>query len=496
MASERTTHRALTVAGLILALAMAALESTVVATAMPTVIGDLGGIHQYAWVTTAYLLTSSVLVPICGKLSDIYGRKPIMLFGIAVFLLGSIASGAARSMPQLIAFRALQGAGAGAMQPMAMTISGDIFDLKERARIQGVFGAAWGLFGIIGPMVGGLIVHYFSWRWVFYINIPFGAASVALVATSFHERIDRRPHELDFLGAALLTAGVVALLLATGRLGGETTLLAAVASAALFAVFFAVERRAPEPMIPLPLFRRPVMFISNVAGAILGGAMMGTITFVPLFVQGVLRGSPTDAGSAIAPMLIGWPIASAIGGRLIPRVGFRPLIWIGLGVTAAAGLALALGGTHDTPLMLRATTLVFGVGMGLSNVALLIAVQSSVAWEQRGIATASTMFSRLLGGVVAVGIMGGVLTAQLAKDPSIPADAASRLLTAEGARGLDPSIVQHLGEALTSGLTTVFWIIAAMGITGFIAALWFPRVPIEAAGGDAAVGPPSEAGIG
>ncbi|KYF56571.1 disulfide bond formation protein DsbA [Sorangium cellulosum] len=474
---------------------MAALESTVVATAMPTVIGDLGGIQQYAWVTTAYLLTSSVLVPICGKLSDIYGRKPVILFGIAVFLIGSIASGAARTMPQLIAFRALQGAGAGAMQPMAMTISGDIFDLNERARIQGVFGAAWGLFGITGPMVGGLIVHYLSWRWVFYINIPFGIAAAALVATAFHERIDRRRHELDFLGAALLSAGVVALLLATGRLGGQTTVIAAIASVVSFAAFFAVERRAPEPMIPLPLFRRPVMLISNVAGAILGGAMMGTITFVPLFVQGVLRGSPTDAGSAIAPMLVGWPVASAIGGRLIPRVGFRPLIWVGLGFTALAGLALAIGGAHETPLMLRATTLVFGVGMGLSNVALLIAVQSSVAWDQRGIATASTMFSRLLGGVVAVGIMGGVLTAELAKDPSIPADAASRLLTEEGARGLDPSVVQHLGEALTSGLTTVFWIIAVMGVVGFISALWFPRVPLEP-GQDKAVAPPGEAGIG
>ncbi|AUX40623.1 MFS transporter [Sorangium cellulosum] len=494
MPSERKTHRALTVVGLILALAMAALESTVVATAMPTVIGDLGGIHQYAWVTTAYLLTSSVLVPICGKLSDIYGRKPVMLFGIAVFLIGSIASGAAQSMPQLIAFRALQGAGAGAMQPMAMTISGDIFDLNERARIQGVFGAAWGLFGIIGPMVGGLIVHYFSWRWVFYINIPFGIASVALVATAFHERIDRRRHELDFLGAALLSAAVVALLLATGRLGGGTTLLASIAAVVLFAAFFAVERRAPEPMVPLPLFRRPVMLTSNVAGAILGGAMMGTITFVPLFVQGVLRGSPTEAGSAIAPMLIGWPVASAIGGRLIPRVGFRPLIWIGLGVTAAAGLALAIGGAHDTPLMLRATTLVFGVGMGLSNVALLIAVQSSVAWDQRGIATASTMFSRLLGGVLAVGVMGGVLTAELAKDESIPADAASRLLTAEGAQGLDPSIVQHLGAALTSGLTTVFWIIAAMGVVGFIVGLWFPHVPFQAADDKAVVS--GEAGVG
>lgn len=478
MRPQRTTHRVLTVIGLILAIAVSALEATVVATAMPTVIGDLGGIHQYAWVSNAYLLASSVTVPIYGKLSDIYGRKPIMLFGIVMFLLGSVASGAAQSMPQLIAFRALQGLGAGAMQPMSLTITGDIFNLEERARMQGLFGAAWGLFGLTGPMLGGVIVHYLSWRWVFYVNLPFGVAAAALILGALHERVERRRHALDFLGAGLLSAGVIALLLATGRSGGISPLFTGAAAVFLLAAFIAAERRAPEPLIPLPLFARPVLFVSSLTGAIIGGAMIATCTYVPLFVQGVLRGSPTDAGSAITPMVIGWPIASAVSGRLIPRLGFRPLIRVGLAITASAAVALAFFAEGDTLNGLRLTTLAFGVGMGLSNTALLIAVQTSVEWQQRGIVTASTTFFRTIGGALAIGVMGGVLNAALSGDQSVPADAASQLLNPEGLRALDPALAERLGHALAGGLDTVFWIIAGMSVAGFLVTLWFPHVAL------------------
>ncbi len=484
MPPQRQTRRGLTVFALILALAMGALEATVVATAMPTVIGDLGGIHQYAWVANAYLLASSVTVPIYGKLADIYGRKPILLFGIVVFLLGSAASGAATSMTQLIVFRAIQGLGAGSMQPMALTVVGDIFNLEERARMQGIFGAAWGLFGLVGPMLGGVIVHYLSWRWVFYVNIPFGVAAAAIVTGSLHERVELRSRSLDFLGAALLSGGVIALLLAAGRAGGAAG-AAAPAAAILLAAFLLVERRAAEPVLPLLLFTRPVILVSNLAGAIIGGAMIATLTYVPLFVQGVLRGSPTDAGSAITPMVIGWPIASAVSGRLIPRVGFRPLIRLGLAVTAASAVALALFGTGDTLNQIRLTALAFGVGMGLSNTALLIAVQTSVDWRERGIATASTMFFRTIGGALAVGVMGGVLNASLARDPSIPAEAASRLLSPEGIRGMDPALAERLGHALTIGLDKVFWIIAGLGIAGFLVTLWFPKLPLGSSPGAA-----------
>ena len=478
----RSTNRALTVVGLILALAMGALEGTVVSTAMPTVIGDLGGIHAYAWVANAYLLASSVTVPIYGKLSDIYGRKPILLFGIAMFLFGSAASGAAQSMAQLIVFRAIQGLGAGAMQPMAITVVGDIFDLEERSKMQGVFGAAWGLFGLIGPMVGGLIVHHLSWRWVFYINLPFGLAAMALVLTQLHERIEKKPHTLDFLGAGLLTGTVVAVLLATSRLGARTTALCALLSLGLLVAFVRVERRAAEPMLPLSLFARPVMAVSSLIGAMIGGAMIATLTYVPLFVQGVLHDTPTAAGTAITPMVIGWPIASAVAGRLIPRVGFRPLIRFGLAITAAAGVLLALTGEAHGLLGLRLCTAAFGVGMGFANTALLIAVQTSVTWDQRGIATASTMFFRTIGGTLAVGVMGGVINASLMADASIPEDAASHVLSREGPASLAPDLVARLGEALASGLGTVFWIIAGMGALAFVTSLWFPHVPTHPEG--------------
>jgi len=476
----RKTNRALTVVGLLLALAMAALEATVVATAMPTVIGDLGGIDQYAWVATAYLLTSAVTVPIYGKLADMYGRKPVLLFGIATFLIGSAASGASRSMAALIAFRALQGLGAGAMQPMAVTVVGDIFDVEERSRMQGLFGASWGFFGLVGPMLGGVIVEALSWRWVFYINIPFGVAAAALVITSLHEEVERRRRAIDVPGALLLAAGTGALLFAGHRAGGPGTLSAAGAALVLFAAFVAVERRAAEPVLPLALFARPVLLTSSLTGAIIGGAMIATLTYVPLFVQGVLRGSPTDASSSITPMVVGWPVAAAVSGRLIPRVGFRPLIRAGLFVTASAGLGLALFAAGGTLNGLRLITLLFGVGMGLSNTALVIAVQSSVEWHERGVATASTMFFRTLGGLLAVGALGGVINAALAEDPSLPIEDASRLLTPEGAQRLGPALVGRLGQALGEGLGTAFWIIAVMGILGFVVALGFPRIPVDA----------------
>ncbi|MDM7916721.1 MAG: MFS transporter, partial [Candidatus Eisenbacteria bacterium] len=238
---------------------MAAMEFTVVSTAMPTVIGELGGIRLYSWVFTAYMLASTVTVPIFGKIADLRGRKPVMLFGLALFLLGSMASGQARSMPALIAFRALQGLGAGAMQPIALTIVGDIFSLEERARMQGIFGSVWGFAGLVGPLLGGIIVHTLSWRWVFYVNVPFGVASALLLLTSFHERIERQRHTLDLGGAALFTVACVALLL--GAHGGTMAVAGLPVAAVGFLLFFRAERRSPEPILPLELFTRRVMAV-------------------------------------------------------------------------------------------------------------------------------------------------------------------------------------------------------------------------------------------
>ncbi len=476
---ERRTHKALTVAGLVLALAMAALEATVVATAMPTVTGDLGGIQYYSWVTNAYLITSAITVPMFGKLADLHGRKPVLLAGIAIFLLGSAASGAAQSMPALIAFRAVQGLGAGAMQPMPLTILGDIFGIEERSKLQGLFGAAWGFFGLVGPLIGGVIVENVSWRWVFYMNLPFGLAAAGLVATALHERVERKKRRLDFAGAFLLACFVTSLLVAASGVHGTAKWASILATVVLLGAFLIVEHRAEEPLLPLSLFTRRVIALSSAIGAIIGGAMIAILTYVPLFIQGVRGGTPTQAGSSITPMLITWPIASTLGGRLIPKVGFRALVRFGMACTAVAAVALPLVAERG-PFALRLVTALFGLGMGFANTALIIAVQTSVGWEQRGVATASTMFFRTIGGAVAVGVMGGVIVAALGQDAGLPKDAASRALSREGMSALGPDVMRRIAGLLDAGLGTVFWMIAGLGVTAFVAALFYPDVPLAA----------------
>ncbi|HTO97820.1 MAG TPA: MDR family MFS transporter [Myxococcales bacterium] len=474
------TNRPLTVASLLLSISMAAMEMTVVSTAMPTVVGDLGGIHLYSWVFTAYLLTSTVTVPLYGKLADLYGRKPVLLAGIGVFLLGSMASGLARGIGTLIAFRALQGLGAGAMQPTTLTIVGDIYNLEERARMQGVFGAVWGVAGLIGPLLGGVIVKFLSWRWVFFINLPAGIAAAALLVVALHEEVEHRQHALDWAGSGLLTLGLTALLV--GAQGGWASAVVLPLAVLSLAAFHLVERRAREPVLPLQLFRQRVMAVATGAGALVGAGMISMVTYVPLYVQGVLGGSPTEAGSAITPMVVGWPIASAISGRALPRVGFRILVRAGLFISALAAAALAIllrpGASLRVP---QALTALFGVGLGLANTALLIAVQTSVEWRQRGVATASTMFARTIGGTLAVGVLGAVLSAALLRDGTIPEDAADQLLGPTRGAGLGAAVVRALSASLQAGLGSVFWTIAAIALAAAVTSLFFPHLPIGAA---------------
>jgi EmrB/QacA subfamily drug resistance transporter len=488
----RRTHRPLTVVALILSLFMAALEATVVSTAMPTVIGDLGGIQIYSWVFTVYLLTSTVMVPIYGKLADLYGRKPIMLIGIALFLAGSFASGKSSSMTQLIVFRAVQGLGAGSMQPMAMTIVGDIFNIEERARMQGLFGSAWAVSGLVGPMAGGFIVRYLSWHWIFYINIPFGVLSAILLIFALHETIEKKPHKLDIAGAATLTAAVISLQFATDGGSIALTIAGALAFVLLLGVFFFIERRAAEPILPLDLFKRPVIAVSSVAGALIGGSMFATMTYVPLFVQGVLSGTPTDAGTAITPMVIGWPLASAVAGKILLRTSYRLLIAGGLGITAASSVGMALLAHKGCDLwVLRVMSAFFGIGLGFANTALIIAIQTSVEWAQRGIITASTMFFRTIGGTIALGVAGGVLSAELTRDPAIPADAASKLLGPDHGHSLDPDTVRLLGAALERGVGTIFWITCGIAVSAFVSSLLFPKISVKAGAGAPAPEAPS-----
>lgn len=476
MSTRRTTHRPATVAALLLALFMAAMEMTVVSTAMPTVVAELGGALHYAWVFTAYMLTSTVTVPIYGKLADLHGRKPVMLVAMALFLFGSMASGQARTMGQLIAFRAVQGVGAGGMQPMALTIVGDIFKIEERAKMQGVFGAVWGIAGLVGPLLGGVIVATLSWRWVFYVNVPFGLVSAVVLTYALVEEIEKRKHKLDIAGALTLTGAVMALLLGTD---GELPWVLLPASVVLTALFLWIESRAEEPILPLKLFAQRILGTSSALSALAGGAMVGLVTFVPLYAQGVLGASPTEAGSTIAAMAVTWPIASAITGRLIVRVGFRPLVRVGFFVVGAAAVGLTLAMTAGASLStLRIGSAALGIGMGIANTPLVIAVQTSVGFSQRGVATSSTMFFRNIGGTVAVGTMGVVLARTLlagAARESGGAMLVARILGPER-RTIDPKVLASISGDLSLGLSRVMWIVSALAVAGALVAWLFPPV--------------------
>jgi EmrB/QacA subfamily drug resistance transporter len=473
-----TTHRPWTVVAILLSMFLAAMEMTVVSTAMPTIVGELGGLHLYAWAFAAYMLTSTVTVPIYGKIADLRGRKPVMLGGIALFLVGSFACGHADSMGQLIAFRALQGLGAGAVQPIGLTIVGDLFDVEQRARMQGIFGAVWGLAGLAGPLLGGALVHGLGWRWVFYVNLPFGVAAAAVLGWAYHERVERHPHRLDLGGAALLTATVISALVAarSARVG----VIAVPVALACLAAFLFVERRVREPLLPLDLFAQRVMAVASACGALVGAAMISMVTFVPLWVQSVLGATPTQAGGSIALMAVGWPLASAVSGRLLPRIGYQRLVRTGLGLVAVAALGLALLLRPGVPLVLvQVLTFAYGLGLGTANTPLVLAVQTSVPWNRRGVATSSTMFFRTIGGTLAVGILGGVLTAALGASGASP-EVAEKLLGPERAL-LPASALAGLASALQGAMGTVFWAVAAIAAAAFAVSLGFPRLAVAPA---------------
>ena len=360
---------------LMLGMFLAALDTTIVGTALPTIVGKLGGITLYSWVFSAYLLTSTTTVPIYGKLADLYGRKPIFLFGTALFLLGSIASGAAQTMVQLIIFRAVQGLGAGAVLPIVLTIIGDIFELEQRARLQGLFSGVWGISSVVGPAVGGLIVDHFDWRWVFYINIPFGLLSAFLLTIYLKENIERKKHSLDYIGTLTLTASIVALLFACLQ-GGTAWAWSSWQSISLFAVavvllvlFLIQERRFAEPILPLTLFNNRMIAVASIGSVVLGVNMFALTTYIPLFIQGVKGGSATDAGIVLIPQLVSWPIASMLSGQIIIRYGYRFTAGLGTLLTAIGmGMVMFFNPQSSFPFIITAMILI-GSGFGLASTA-------------------------------------------------------------------------------------------------------------------------------
>lgn len=399
---------------ILLSLFLAAVEATVVSTAMPSIAAQLGGLHIYSWVFSIYFLASTVMTPIFGRLSDIHGRRPILLAGMVIFLAGSALSGLAQSMPQLIAFRGLQGVGGGALLPMAFVLIGDLYPLERRAKMQGLFSGVWALAGLAGPLLGGFLVDFVSWRWVFFVNLPFGLAAMALVRTHLVEPPNhRRSHELDLRGAFYLIAatGTLIFLLTEGLnlLAAPAAWLAAGVSLAGYALFLREELRVSEPLLPLRLFRLRLFSVATLHGFMAGLAMFGSTAFIPLFMQGVIGTSATQAGAALTPMIISWTVASTIGSRLLLRLGLRLVVTTGsLLVFGGAWLLAALGPHSGVVHPFLAMTLM-GLGMGATIPGFLIAVQSVVAREELGIATSALQFSRMIGGTLGVALMGGVM---------------------------------------------------------------------------------------
>jgi EmrB/QacA subfamily drug resistance transporter len=411
----------LVIGGVMVSIFLAAMESTVVATAMPTVVQSLGGIDMYSWVFSAFLLTSTVTMPLWGRLSDLVGRRRTYVTGLVVFLTGSALAGLAQSMGQLIAFRALQGVGAGSLITLGMTVIGDLYGLERRARMQGYFSGVWGVASLAGPLLGGLLADHVSWRWAFYVNLPFGVVAIGLITAGLRDAASSRRPRIDYAGAALFTAGVSSLLVGLAQGGrspswwGLEVLGPLALALALGLVLLLVERRASEPIIPFRLFGIPLVRAAAATGFLAGMAMFGAISFVPLFLQRVTDATATAAGFVLTPFVLGWVTCSIVSARLVLKIGYRAVVFVGMICLTTAFFQFSEWDVTLTRLAAMGAVLVAGAGMGLTMVPMLIAVQSAVTTRELGSATSLTQFFRTIGGAVGVSIMGAVMAQRLGR---------------------------------------------------------------------------------
>lgn len=470
-------QRQLVTVALIAGQFLAALEATAVATAMPTAVADLGGVARYSWAFSAYLLTSTTMVPLFGKLADLHGRLRIYLICMIIFLVGSALCGAAVTFNQLVFFRALQGIGAGGVIPISVVLVGDIYTLKERGRMQGVFSAVWGFASLVGPIIGGIVTDTVSWRGVFYFTVPFGVISAVMLKLYLEEPRVRHEHKLDYLGTFLMTAAVTVLLVAIlegseswGWTSTRTTAMLALSFVGLIA-FIVQERRAAEPMMPLDIFRNPIISVASAGSLIIGCLLFALAAYVPMFAQGVLHGSASDAGAVLIPMMLGWPVASTLSGRLMLRVGYRPLVRGG-SVVALAGLAYLALVMHNK-IELALAMVIIGVGMGFMATPYLVSVQNAVPWNRRGVVTSSNQFFRSIGGAIMVAVLGAILNTQLHRQLGPTADA-SLALQPIGHAGASTAAVEQVRDALAVGLHAIFIVCMWAGVAAVIISFFFP----------------------
>lgn len=472
---------ALVTAGVMLSLFLASMESTVVATAMPTIVGQLGGLEHYSWVFSAFMLASTTSVPLYGKLSDIYGRRKLYVFAMALFLAGSVWCGLSTSMTWLIFARALQGLGAGGIMPLAFILIGEMFTLEQRAKMQGLFSGVWGVSSIVGPLLGGFLVDRLSWHWIFYVNIFPGLLAAALVALAWQDQL-HPGHEkpaVDYAGAALLTVGVVMLLL--GLLGSGTFSWIMIAGAVLlFILLLWVEHRAADPVLPLPLFRDRLFATATTHGVLTGWTLFGSVSFIPLFVQSVFRTTATQAGITLTPLLLGWVTASIIGTRLMLRVGYRRLGLAGTACLSVGSFLMSQAGMNTSQASLMVFVALMGIGMGLSIPSFLIAVQTSVNRRQLGTATSTLQFSRSMGGTLGVSVMGAALSTRLASnllEARLDPDMVRQLL--DPLPGAEVVIAEGARAAMADAIHLVFVIAFAAAALAMVTVFFTPRTELR-----------------
>jgi len=478
----------ITLIGVALGIFMAALESTIVGTAMPTVVATLGGIELYSWVAVAYILTSTIMTPIWGKMADLVGRRPAFFGGMGLFLIGSALSGAAHSMAQLIAFRALQGLGAGALFPVGMTIVADLLPLEKRAKMIGLFSGMWGVASLFGPQAGGYLTDssFLSWRMVFYINLPFGLIAAALVWAAYTERHERRPEiKLDYAGTVTIAAALTLLLLAIEKgeeFGATLTVISLIVCAFLLVLFIRIEGRSLEPLIPPDIFHNRVVVVTAAHGLFAGMMLFGSMIYLPLFIQAVIGTTATRAGEVLTPYILAWMAAAIAGGRLMLRLGYRPIVIAGMLLMLAGSLPLTLIGVETTRLYLTLAVIPLGMGGGLTLASLMIGAQHSAPRARLGVVTSTVQFARSVGASLGVGAMGAVmswrLSDELARGGGELANIASHhrdiaaLVRQTTRASLSPTATAFLQKSLASSLRGAFFVgLAAVAVASVIALL-------------------------
>lgn len=448
MSKLRQDPRTPVLVALMLTMMLVAMDTTIVTTAIPQVVGDLGGLSRVAWIFSIYLLAQTVTIPVYGKAADIYGRKPVLVLGVAVFLVGSLLSACAWNMTAIIVFRALQGLGAGAIAATVNTVAGDLYDTRERARIQGWLSSVWGISAVVAPVVGGLFTAYVSWRWIFLVNLPIGVFALILIIRGLREQVTTQRHQVDYAGASLLL--VSAGLLVLGLLQGGTawpwlslpSVVVFLVSGLAAVLVVLVERVAPEPVMPIWLWARRVTAGSYAVTLISGVIVIGLSVFLPTWAQSVLGLNPVAAGFVLAVMTIAWPLTSTFAGRIYLRIGFRDTALVGLCFALVSAVMFTLL-PQDAPVWRpMLASVVMGVGMGLIPMPLMVGLQETVGWAQRGVVTGGAMFSRFLGQSLGAAVFGavanGVLLHQLRNAP--PA-----------LDGETPRHIDEVGRALEGG---------------------------------------------